>query len=358
MLYFVNLRSVLFYTIFIFFFSCKTDTSTPVSYLKLKGDTMGTTYHVTYEDSLNRDFQKEIDALLETINMDVSTYIDSSFISKFNQAEKEIKYLNLLEKNASQKHKHFRLNFEKAAEVYKKSSGFFDPTIMPLVNYWGFGYAEKKAVEKVDSMKVDSLMQLVGFDKIEKRSLKDGSVFLVKLVPGIQLDFSALAKGYGVDAIGMFLEKKGVENYMVEIGGEVRAKGKNQNNEWWKVGINIPDEKADINDFNSKVSLKNRSLATSGNYRNYYNVNGIQYAHTINTKTGFPEKNQLLSVSVFAEDCMTADAFATACMAMGLEKAFDLISRSKGLDGYFIYSEDDGNMMYMHTKGLEDILVD
>jgi thiamine biosynthesis lipoprotein len=99
-------------------------------------------------------------------------------------------------------------------------------------------------------------------------------------------------------------------------------------------------------------------LATSGNYRNYYNVNGIQYAHTINTKTGFPEKNQLLSVSVFAEDCMTADAFATACMAMGLEKAFDLISRSKGLDGYFIYSEDDGNMMYMHTKGLEDILVD
>ncbi len=319
---------------------------------------MGTTYHVSYKDTLNRDFKKDIDALLEAVNMEVSTYIDSSFISKFNRAEKELKYLNLLEKNASSRNKHFRINFEKANEVYRKSDGFFDPTIMPLVNYWGFGYAEKKAVEKIDSLIIDSLMHFVGLDKIEKRSLKDGSVFLIKAVSGIQLDFSALAKGYGVDVVGQLLEKNGIENYMVEIGGEVRAKGKNRNNEWWKVGINTPDEKAAINDFQSKVILKNRSLATSGNYRNYYNVNGNHYAHTINTKTGFPEKNRLLSVSIFAEDCMTADAYATACMVMGLEKAFDLVSRSKGLDGYFIYSEEDGTMMYMHTKGLENIFVE
>jgi len=319
---------------------------------------MGTTYHISYKDTLGRDFQKEIDELLEAVNMDVSTYMDSSFITRFNSAEKEIEYLNLLDKGALLKHKHFRLNFEKATEVYEISDGFFDPTIMPLVNYWGFGYTEKKVVESADSLKVDSLMQFVGFDKITQRSLKDGSIYLVKAVSGVQLDFSALAKGYGVDVIGELLEDKGVENYMVEIGGEVRVSGKNQRNERWKVGINTPDEKAEVYDFQSKILLKNRSLATSGNYRNYYEVNGSKYAHTINTKTGFPEKNRLLSVSIFAQDCMTADAYATACMSMGLENAFDLVSGIDGLDGYFIYSEEGGDMMYMHTKGLESIFVD
>ena len=342
-----------------FLYSCTVDAPQNEStYLKLEGETMGTTYHVLYKDTLNRNFQKEINALLEEVNMDVSTYIDSSFISKFNSAESEIMYLNILDSQAASKHKHFRVNFEKATEVYKKSEGYFDPTVMPLVNYWGFGYTEKKAVEKIDSLKVDSLIQFVGFDKILRRSLKDGSVFLVKANPGIQLDFSALAKGYGVDAVGVLLEEKGIENYMVEIGGEVRVRGKNPNNEWWKVGINTPDEKAAITDFQSKVLLENRALATSGNYRNYYDVNGEKYAHTLNTKTGFPEKNRLLSVSIFAEDCMTADAYATACMTMGLEKAFDMISKMEGIDGYFIYSEEDGNMMFLHSKGLESIFVD
>ena len=353
------MRNILFFTVLLFFAACATETpKVKNTFQRLEGKTMGTTYHVIYEDSLNRDFKKEIDELLVAVNLDVSTYIDSSFISKFNFAEKEIKYLNLLEKNASSKHKHFRLNFEKATEVYKNSEGYFDPTIMPLVNYWGFGYTEKKAVEKVDSLVVDSLMQFVGFDKITQRSLKDGSIFLLKTVPGVQLDFSALAKGYGVDAVGLLLEKKGIKNYMVEIGGEVRSLGKNQNGEWWKVGINTPDENSSATDFQSKVLLKNRSLATSGNYRNYYNVNGNRYAHTLNPKTGFPEKNRLLSVSVFADDCMTADAYATACMTMGLEKAFDMLSGIKGLDGYFLYSEEDGSMMHMHTQGLESIFVD
>ena len=319
---------------------------------------MGTTYHISYKDSLSRDFQNEIDQLLQAVNLDVSTYIDSSFISRFNNSIKEIKYLNLLDKDASSKHRHFRLNFEKAQEIYKNSDGYFDPTVMPLVNYWGFGYTEKKPVEKVDSVIVDSLMQFVGFDKITQRSVKDGSIFLVKLVEGIQLDFSALAKGYGVDAIGELLESKGIENYMVEIGGEVRVRGKNPQDKWWTIGINTPDEKAAATDFQSKVLLKNRALATSGNYRNYYEVNGEKYAHTINSKTGFPEKNRLLSVSIFADDCMTADAYATACMTMGLEKSFDMVSNIDGVDGYFIYSEEGGAMMYMHSKGMETLFVE
>ena len=357
--YSVYIRFVLFLAIGFTISGCQTDAAqNSGAFFRLEGQTMGTTYHVAYSDSLKRNFQNDIDQLLIDVNLDVSTYIDTSYISKFNRAEDEIFYLNIREKNAEPDPVHFRKNYETAYEIFMKSNGFFDPTIMPLVNYWGFGYTEKKAVEEVDSIRVDSLLQFVGMDKITKRSAKDGSVYLVKSAPGIQLDFSALAKGYGVDVVCELLEQNGIENFMVEIGGEVRAKGKNQRNDWWTVGINTPDINAKTSDVFSKVILQNRALATSGNYRNYYNVNGNIYAHTINPKTGFPEKSHLLSASVFAADCMTADAYATACMALGLEKAFELVSRSEDLDGFFIFSEPDGSLMYMHTKGMEDILVE
>ncbi len=357
--YAVYIKIVVFLAIGFTFPGCQSKViQSQETFIQLEGQTMGTTYHVAYSDSLKRDFQNEIDQLLVAVNLDVSTYIDTSYISKFNHAEDEILYLNIRDKRAVPDPIHFRKNFETAYEIFLKSNGFFDPTIMPLVNYWGFGYTEKKAIEEVDSIRVDSLLRFVGMDKITKRSAKDGSVYLVKATPGIQLDFSALAKGYGVDVVCEMLEQNGIENFMVEIGGEVRAKGKNQRNDWWTVGINTPDVNAKVSDYFSKVILKNRALATSGNYRNYYNVNGNIYAHTINPKTGFPEKSHLLSASVFADDCMTADAYATACMALGLEKAFELVSRSEDLDGFFIFSEPDGSLMYMHTKGMEDILKD
>ena len=330
--------------------ACKRETSTNlVKYKELAGKTMGTTYSIKYLDSLKRDFKPEIDKLLVDINNEVSTYEPKSFISLFNQCEKEIPYLNNLKKEAKLP-QHFKANFEKSKEVFQASYGYFDPTVMPLINYWGFGYTEKKPVEKVDSLVVDSLMNSVGFDKITPRSADDGWIYLAKEAPGVQLDFSAIAKGYGVDAIAKLLKSNGVKNYYVEIGGELLVLGKNPQGNWWTIGINNPSETASITDIQSKVKLKNQAMATSGNYRNFYEVNGVKYAHTINPKTGFPEKNTLLSASVFATDCMTADAYATACMTLGLEKGMAMIKDIENLEAYFIYSDENGNLQSHSTN--------
>lgn len=327
-----------------FTFSCKTDSKpsqSVIQYKTLNGKTMGTSYTIKYLDSLNRDFQSAIDQLLVEVNDEVSTYEPESFITRFNKSQEDVQYFNLLNKNGKGP-LHFKANFEKAGEVYKNSNGYFDPTIMPIVNYWGFGYTEKRPVLDIDKLKVDSLMQYVGFEKITQRSTKDGWIYLHKKSEGVQLDFSAIAKGYGVDAVAMHLEEQGIGHYYVEIGGELRVKGKNPQQDWWTVGINKPKEDAALTEIQAKIKLKNQAMATSGNYRNYYEVEGVKYAHTINCKTGLPEKNTLLSATLLAEDCMTADAYATACMAMGLERSKAMLSNLEGIEAYFLYSDENG----------------
>lgn len=341
----------------LFCFSCKKNkptTAIKAEYLALKGETMGTTYSVKYLDSLNRNLKAEIDQLLIEVNDEVSTYEPESYISRFNKCEKEIQYLNLLDKSENLP-LHFKANLEKAEEVHANSYGFFDPTVMPVVNYWGFGYTEKRPVLDIDRIKVDSLMQYVGFKKISHRSSEDGWLYLQKEKSGVQLDFSALAKGYGVDAVALLLEKRGIKNYFVEIGGELRVKGKNPQNDWWTVGISRPLTDAAVQDIQSTIKLQNRAMATSGNYRNFYEVDGVKYAHTINAKTGLPEKNTLLSATLLAKDCMTADAYATACMTMGLEKGMEMVNNLPGVDAYFLFSDEAGKIQSKSTDASLDI---
>ncbi len=306
------------------------------TYARIEGRTMGTTYHITYENSDMPHLKPEVEQLLKVINQDVSTYIPTAVISKFNQSKTGIE---LPAGSAN----HFKINFLKAKEIYELSGGYFDPTVMPLVNYWGFGYTPKKPVEKIDSSRVDSLMAFVGMQKVLLRKRADAD-FLLKEKPGVQLDFSALAKGYAVDEIGRLLKKKGIKNYLVEIGGELRAKGKNAKEKWWTVGINVPKETADVSDVQSVLELKNKSVATSGNYRNFYEVNGVKYSHTINPKTGFPERSNLLSVTVVADDCMTADALATTFMVMGLRKGEEWAKKLLDTTVYFIYNDENGQL--------------
>ena len=344
-----------------FFFSCNNEQTPGVlRYVKLSGKTMGTTYNITYADSLNQRLQKDIDQLLVDVNQDMSTYIDNSTISIFNKRIVDSmlllkeRSLKDIAKNPDQSvpRYHFYNNFRAAKKVYEKTNGYFDPTILPLASYWGFGSDNHRAVTAVDSLVVDSLLQFVGFDKTLLSKKEDG-IYLSKLNKAVQLDFNAIAKGYGVDVIAQFLERKGIHDFLVEICGEVVAKGKNDKNKWWSIGINRPDEKASLNDFEQIVELKNKALATSGNYRNFREVDGVKYGHTISAKTGFPELNNLLSASVFSTDCMTADAYATAFMAMGFEKAFSLASKIDGLEAFFIFSDEEGNMQVKYTKGLE-----
>lgn len=329
--------------IILFFSSCQTDISTTpttvTTYQKVAGETMGTTYHITYQDSFKRDFSANFDSLLVALNKEVNTYDSTSVISQFNQAPIGDFTLN----NA----KDFIANFWAARVINEITEGAFDPTVAPLVNYWGFGYTPKKPVTAVDSVKIDKILQQVGMDKV---LLSEDNAILTKTVEGLKLDFGAIAKGYGVDMLGKYLEKNGVDNYLVEIGGEVRARGKNNKGEYWKVGINVPKEGADVNNFQTVVNLENRSLATSGNYRNFYEVKGVKYSHTIQPTTGFPERNTLLSASVFALDCTTADAYATAFMVMGIDKALALANQLKEVNAYFIVAQADGNMEVIESK--------
>lgn len=328
---------------------CVPDSGPPageLTYVALEGETMGTYYRVQYADPEGRDYQASVDSLLRAFNLQVSTYIDSSTISRFNRAAEVFPL--------SPADSHFLANYEAASVIYRQSKGAFDPTVMPLVNYWGFGYTEKKPVTAVDSLRIDSLMQFVGMDKITLER-EGASVRLRKALPGVQLDFSAIAKGSGVDLVGRLLEARGIRHYLVDIGGELVARGRSPRGDAWKVGINVPREDAGFSELQTAMPLTDQAVATSGNYRNFYEVNGVKYSHTINPRTGFPERNRLLSASIVAGDCMRADAYATASMVMGIEEAFDFIAALPDVEGYFIYSDAAGLMQVRHTEGLDAI---
>jgi FAD:protein FMN transferase len=303
---------------------------------------MGTTWHITYKGKADAAHQHSIDSTLIRVNEELSTYIPSSVISQFNQSEKGLA-LNV------EQMAHFIRNLKAAQQVYKESEGHFDPTVMPLVNYWGFGYTGRNQVKEADRKKVKELLAFVGMNKVQQTDQS----FLAKDQPEVQLDFSALAKGYGVDELCRYFDRKNIGDYFVEIGGEVRAKGKNPKGELWTVGISRPETAAAPDVFYATIQLDNKAIATSGNYRNVYMVDGVRYFHTIDPFTGFPKKDRLLSASIIAEDCMMADAYATAFMAMGLDKAMVFLQNHPELGVYLIYDSENGNMEEYTSPNME-----
>lgn len=319
-------------------------------YLVVEGKTMGTYYRVVYDDTLKRDLSHPVEKLLEEINFEVSTYIDSSIISRFNHSVEGIDLGG--NEGAGENSAHFQANLAACREAFEKSGGAFDPTVMPLVNYWGFGYTGKNPVLKVDSLKIDSLLAFIGFDKVEL-AVQEDRLLIKKKLPGVELDFGGCAQGYAIDEIGRYLESLNIKNYLVDIGGEARGRGRNPQGEPWKIGINRPVEGVGKTDIETVIPLDNLSVSTSGNYQNFYEVDGVKYSHTINPFTGFPERSRLLSASVFSKDCTAADTYATAFMVMGLEKARKLAETLPGIEGFFIYSGPDGELLETYTSGLK-----
>lgn len=319
---------------------------------KLVGETMGTTFSVSYlyKEEKAPDLATPLTELLIAYNQAVSTYIKDSDISKLNRGKDTV--LVLARDN------YLIENLRMAKKVYQKTDGWFNPCVMPLVNYWGFGYTPKKMITQVDSSQIDSLLDLVDFEGIQWQALGD-SVKLTWQV-GTQLDLSACAKGDAVDRVCYALDSLGYAHYFVEIGGEVRAKGTTAGGLPWRTGIRKPKEGSPLNALQIAVELADRALATSGNYENYYvdSTTGIKYAHTINPHTGYPEKNMLLSASVFAPTCGEADAYATAFMAMGLEKAFAIAEQSPQLEAYFVYSREDGSLATRQTSQIGKYLLE
>jgi len=308
--------------------------------MKMEGFAQGTTYHITYYDSRERDFQPEVTKILSDFDKSVSTYLPTSIISRINRNEPDVAV-----------DKYFIDCFNKAKEVWKNTDGAFDPTVYPLVNMWGFGPGKKTKVEKPI---VDSILKFVGFDLIELQGNK-----VIKKDPRVALDFNAFAQGYSVDVVSDFLTSVGLTDYIVEIGGEVYAKGKNPNGEPFTAGIEKPiDNKLSENPIKAIVKLKDMAVSTSGNYRRFTIIDGVKYAHHINPKTGYPTNNNLLSASVFASNCITTDANATGILVMGLEKAKVFLEKHKEMQAYLIYSDEKGNYQIYETPGLKDIIAE
>ena len=283
------------------------------------GKAQGTYYNIKYVSSSNIDYQNKIDSILNKIDQSLSIYDSTSLISQLNEDNFVKADMYLIDV------------YNVANKVYLETDGYFDCSSFPIINEWGF-YKNKKN-EYVDSLKIIKLLNYVGFNKVK---LDTNSI---SFPDKYSVDFNSLAQGYTVDIIGQFLRSKNINNYLIELGGELLAKGKNINSKTWVVGVEKPNEKIDFTDrFQFIVSLENKSLATSGSYRNYIEKDSIKYSHIINPKTGFPSLNTLLSVTVIHEDCIYADAYATAFMAMGLEKTLDFISNRDDIDIFLIYS--------------------
>lgn len=336
---------------------CTSESSVSTQYIQLQGRTMGTTYSISYASD-GVDYQARIDSLLEEVNMAVSTYIPESTISQFNQ-KGEVKLDYVSDGKLSRQSMllvHFTENLGASVLINEKSQGAFDPTVGPLVNLWGFGW-EGRAPSKPDSFKVDSVRSLVGMHHISVVS--EGDLGVVKKdIPGVQLDFSALAKGYGVDVVAGYLEMMGATDFFVEIGGEVRTRGLSPRGDKWRVGINQPDPEAEVSALYTRVSISNKSMATSGNYRNYYFVDGIRIWHTINPKTGYPESNPTMSATIIHEKCMIADALATACMVMGPEAGLKLVAEFPDAEAFILYNNPEGKIGELMTPGFQKYLIE
>jgi thiamine biosynthesis lipoprotein len=304
----------------------------PTEPIRIEGETMATTYHITYFDSQQRNFKTEVDSLFVLINQSINNYNPNSEVSLFNRSAGFRFHLPYL-----------YAPIKVAKQVYADSQGAFDPTVMPLVNLWGFG---QQKVSRPDSTKIDSIRSFIGFNKIK---FSEDSIW--KLDPRVQLDFGGIGQGYGADVITDFLKAKGIKNMLVELGGEGMAVGKNlQSGNPWELGILDPNSTNDNQFFKAYVSLSDKSFTTSGNYFNYREVDGKKYSHTIDPFTGYPATRAILSASVFADDATTADAWGTAFMVMGHEKAIVLLKNHPEIDAFLIYSTPDGLATFATEK--------
>lgn len=305
---------------------------------EINGTTMGTYYQIKYRDELQRNFKASVDSLLVVFNQSLSTYVPDSELSRFNQGsrftyESPFFYPILLQ----------------SQRVWEETEGVFDPTIGPLVNAYGFGPEGRNIPNEEE---IQSLLSRVGFDKI---FFDEEAV--CKLSEGIYLDFSANAKGYGIDVIGEFLESKGISDYMVNIGGDLRTKGLNASGEWWSLGIEKPVLGGESGEIVAIIKLDNTSMATSGNYRNFYEENGQLYYHTIDPRTGKPAGGNILSSTVVAATATDADAYATAFMVMGSEKAIAFAESRPDLQVFFVYTLPNGQTATYHSASLNIELI-
>lgn len=334
----MKIKTALAALILMFAYSCKQD----LTYVTIEGQALGTFYQITYSDNLQRNLQPSVDSLLNAFNSSLSAYSKESLLSKVNRNE-EVEVDSF-----------FIASFKRSKEIYEMTDGAFDISGAPIFSAWKFGPSDGGERHVPDSAVIDSLLNIVGLDKIW---LEGGKV--AKSDPRVIINMNSIAKGYSADVVAAFLADSGVGNYLVEIGGEMKLKGKNREGKDWKIGI---DEPIDGNfasgaKLHTTLRLTDKGLATSGNYRQYFIENGKKYGHTIDPRTGYPVIQSLLSATVVADDCMTADAVATALMVMGVEKSKEFLAKHLEIDAYLIY-DNSGEFATFYTSGMEKYISD
>lgn len=303
----------------------------------LEGKTMGTTYHITYFDKEQRNFKQQIDSILDRVNRSINTYLPQSEVTRFNKGAGAVKF----------ELPYLRQLLERSQEIVSASSGAFDPTVMPLVNAWGFGPAEPL---NPDNLEIDSIREFVGFEKVLFNS---DSVW--KTDVRTQLDFGGIGQGYGADVVADFLKGKGITDVLVEIGGEGMALGRNpKSGKPWEIGVLDPNSTPEKQFFKAYVTLENKSFTTSGSYFNYREIDGKKFSHTIDPQSGYPINTPLLSVSVFSDNATSADGWATALMVMGVDRAKQFLQNQSDLDAILMYSGEDGKIDVFVTSGIKN----
>ena len=317
------------------FVSCKN-----YEYQKYQGFAQGTSYNITLENNTGVNYNKAIDSILIDFNKTFSLYDSTSLICRINRNDS----------NAGLNEQFINV-FNLSQSISKISDGLFDITVNPLVKAWGFG---TKDTTEFDTTAIAEILKYTGYRKINLQNNQ-----LIKNDPRIEINMNAIAQGYSCDVMAAYFDQEGLDNYLIEIGGEVRAKGKNSRGIWWNLGIDRPEEGNFIPGSNMQaiISLQNASVATSGNYRKFIEINGKKFSHTLNPITGHPVQHSILSATIVASDCATADAVATACMASGLDKAIKIVE-NMNLNALFVYAAPDGTFKTYKTKGMQQMIVD
>lgn len=329
------------------------------NFYTIEGFAQGTTYQIKYEASHDLKIKREIDSLLQDFDWHLSTYLDSSLISDFNNADVHF-YCQIVSSIIAN-------CFLESRKIYEVTDGAFNPAVYPLVDFWGFYDMANKAHQPTRE-EIDSILKFIVFDSTTIQLVQNKWIDtdelsaneLCKVDARLKLDFNAIAQGFSVDLIGLFLKSWGVENYMVELGGEVKCRGVNAYGNLWKIGIDRPSDGASVANrvLNAAVLVDNKGLATSGNYRKFYELNGIKYAHTIDPRTGMPVSHSLLSTTVVSDKASVSDAYATAFMVLGVEETKLFLEKHEelDLDVYLIYANANGEFITWMNSGMKAII--
>lgn len=331
--------------------SCNSTQKEVVEGISIFGETQGTTYNVIIAEQNSNVTQERLDSLFLTFDRALSTYVESSVISNLNNSIDSVSIEDVSG--------YFKECYEKSQSIYLLTDGYFDPSVFPLVKGWGFMHNMDTPLSQTE---VDSILEFVDFSPgvHHEVAFKNNDIFFKKNHAQFMIDFNAIAQGQSVDVVDSFLTKEGHKNYYIEIGGEILVRGKNREGIDWRIGIDVPKENQEERNLENILSVSNKAVATSGNYRKFYVKEGVKYAHSLNPKTGFPVQHSLLSVTVITNDCAKADGYATAFMVMGTETSLSFVKAHPELDleVYLLSSDQKGGIVRSMSDGFLKYIAD